>query len=130
MPAGPDFVSLQVRDLDTAAAFYEERLGLRRAYLRLLRFLVQHRMGLRYAWAEPTFTKPNSRVITEKEAGPLITALSGVSNLGAESVTLVGALEKADVVSGAWRIAATEGTYSGEIKKGGPSLARIFHSGI
>ena len=31
MPAGPDFVSLQVRDLVTAAAFYEERLGLRRA---------------------------------------------------------------------------------------------------
>ncbi len=31
MPVGPDFVSLQVRDLDTAAAFYEERLGLRRA---------------------------------------------------------------------------------------------------
>ena len=31
MPAGPDFISLQVRDLDTAAAFYETRLGLRRA---------------------------------------------------------------------------------------------------
>jgi predicted enzyme related to lactoylglutathione lyase len=31
MPAGPDFISLQVRDLVTAAAFYEERLGLRRA---------------------------------------------------------------------------------------------------
>ena len=31
MPLGPDFISLQVRDLDTAAAFYEERLGLRRA---------------------------------------------------------------------------------------------------
>ena len=31
MPVGPDFISLQVRDLDTAAAFYEERLGLRRA---------------------------------------------------------------------------------------------------
>jgi predicted enzyme related to lactoylglutathione lyase len=31
MPPGPDFVSLQVRDLDTAAAFYEDRLGLRRA---------------------------------------------------------------------------------------------------
>jgi hypothetical protein len=30
MPVGPDFISLQVRDLDTAA-FYEERLGLRRA---------------------------------------------------------------------------------------------------
>jgi hypothetical protein len=31
MPVGPDFISLQVRDLDTAAAFYEERVALRRA---------------------------------------------------------------------------------------------------
>src|SRR3954453_17771814 len=28
---GPDFIALQVRDLDTAAGFYEPRLGLRRA---------------------------------------------------------------------------------------------------
>lgn len=28
---GPDFLALQVRDLDAAAAFYETRLGLRRA---------------------------------------------------------------------------------------------------
>ncbi len=28
---GPDFVALQVRDLERAAAFYEQRLGLRRA---------------------------------------------------------------------------------------------------
>jgi predicted enzyme related to lactoylglutathione lyase len=27
---GPDFIALQVRDLQRAAAFYEERLGLRR----------------------------------------------------------------------------------------------------
>ena len=31
MPVGPDFISLQVRDLDAAAAFYEQRLGLPRA---------------------------------------------------------------------------------------------------
>jgi hypothetical protein len=30
MPVGPDFIS-QVRDLDTAAAFYEDQVGLRRA---------------------------------------------------------------------------------------------------
>ena len=28
---GPDFIALQVRDLEAAAAFYETRLGLRRA---------------------------------------------------------------------------------------------------
>lgn len=28
---GPDFISLQVRDLERAAAFYERQLGLRRA---------------------------------------------------------------------------------------------------
>ena len=28
---GPDFIALQVRDVDAAAAFYETRLGLRRA---------------------------------------------------------------------------------------------------
>ena len=104
------------------AAVKANRGHLAGAYLRLLRFLVKHRMGLRYAWAEPTFAKPNCRSITEAEAGPLVTALSGVSNLSSESVELVGALEKADVVSGAWRIATPEGTYSGEIKPGGPSL--------
>lgn len=31
MPVGPSFISLQVRDLDAAAAFYEQRVGLRRA---------------------------------------------------------------------------------------------------
>ncbi|MEU4350803.1 VOC family protein [Streptomyces sp. NPDC023838] len=29
--AGPDFIALQVRDVDTAAAFFETQLGLRRA---------------------------------------------------------------------------------------------------
>ncbi|WP_405606772.1 VOC family protein [Streptomyces sp. NBC_00076] len=29
--SGPDFIALQVRDVEAAAAFYEERLGLRRA---------------------------------------------------------------------------------------------------
>jgi predicted enzyme related to lactoylglutathione lyase len=31
VPVGLSFVSLQVRDLDAAASFYEERVGLRRA---------------------------------------------------------------------------------------------------
>ena len=92
------------------------------AYLRFLRFLLKNRTGLRYGWAEATSQKTHSRLITEAETGPLVSALSGVSNLGSESVALLGALEKADVVSGAWRLATPEGDYSGEIKRGGPSL--------
>ena len=92
------------------------------AYLRLLQFLVQHHTGFRYAWAEPTFDRPKSHSISEAEAGPLVTVLSGVSNLGSESVELVGALEKANRVTGAWGIATAEGIFSGEVKAGGPSL--------
>jgi hypothetical protein len=92
------------------------------AYLRLLRFLVESKTGLRYSWAEPTFTKPRRGTITMAEAGPLVDALSGVSNLGAEPVTLEGELKKADVDNGAWRIAATGEEFTGKIKDGGPSL--------
>ncbi len=92
------------------------------AYLRLLRFLVQHKTGLRYSWAQPTLIKSNSGGVTEGEAGPLIEAFSGISNLTSESVELTGALERADVVSGAWRLQTVEGPFSGKIKEGGPSL--------
>lgn len=92
------------------------------AYLRLLRFLIQHNTGLRYSWAEPTFSKPSNRSISEGEATPLVSLLSGVSNLGSESVDLLGTLEEADVTKRTWRIATPDGKYSGEVKQGGPSL--------
>lgn len=92
------------------------------AYLRLLRFLVQHKTGLRYSWAEPTFAKSNNRAVTEAEAGPLVDVLSGVSNLGGESVTLVGAFEKANRGTGAWGLLTADGLFSGKVKEGGPSL--------
>jgi hypothetical protein len=95
------------------------------AYLRLLRFLVEHKTSLRYAWAEPVFTEPKRYTITESEAGSLVERLSGVANLGAETVVLVGTLRKADEDSSAWRIATDEGDFSGKIKSDGPSLEGI-----
>jgi hypothetical protein len=104
------------------AAVKANRGHLAGAYLRLLRFLVQHKTGLRYSWAQPTLIKSNSGGVSEAEAGPLIEALSGISNLTSEAVELTGALERADVVSGAWRLQTAEGPFSGKIKEGGPSL--------
>lgn len=100
----------------------EHRGHLAGAYLRLLRFLVESKTGLRYSWAEPSFTTPKRHAITMAEAGPLVDALSGVSNLGAEPVTLEGELKKADVDNGTWRIAAADEEFTGKIKDGGPSL--------
>jgi hypothetical protein len=104
------------------ATVKEHRGHLAGAYLRLLRFLVQHKTGLRYSWAEPTFAKSNNRAVTEAEAGPLVDVLSGVSNLGGESVTLVGAFEKANRGTGAWGLLTADGLFSGKVKEGGPSL--------
>jgi hypothetical protein len=92
------------------------------AYLRLLRFLVQHKTGLRYSWAEPNFAKPSYRAVTESEAGPLVDVLSGVSNLGSESVTLVGEFEKVNRGTGAWGLKTEDGMQSGKVREGGPSL--------
>lgn len=46
----------------------------------------------------------------------------GVSNLGAEQVVLVGELEKVDETHKTWRIATSEGKFSGTTQEGGPSL--------
>ena len=106
----------------TLATVKAHRGHLAGAYLRLLRFLVQHKTGLRYSWAEPTFTKSNYRSVAEAEAGPLVDVLSGVSNLGGEAVTLVGEFEKVNRGTGAWGLLTEEGLFSGKVREGGPSL--------
>lgn len=92
------------------------------AYLRLLCFLVKHKTGLRYSWAEPGFARPNYRAVGEAEAGLLVDVLSGVSNLGGESVTLVGEIEKVNRGAGAWGLLTEDGLQSGKVRDGGPSL--------
>lgn len=106
----------------TLATVKTHRGHLAGAYLRLLRFLVEHRTGLRYSWAEPTFTQSRHRAVGEAEAGPLVDVLSGVSNLGGESVTLVGEFDKMNRSTGAWGLLTDEGLQSGKVREGGPSL--------
>lgn len=109
----------------TLALMRQRKGHLAGAYLRMLRFLAQHRSGLRYSWAEPNFTAARQRTMAESEAQPLIDALSGVANLGSETVTLTGALDKADRKNGSWRLLTSDGAESGETKGDGPSLESL-----
>ena len=92
------------------------------AYLRLLRFLVNHKTGFRYSWAEPEFKESRNYSVTEGQAGPLVDVLSGISNLGSETVLLVGSIEKANRGNGTWGILTEDGIFSGKVRDGGPSL--------
>lgn len=109
----------------TMTAVKAHRGHLAGAYLRLLRFLVESKTGLRYSWAQPAFAEPRGHNVAESEAGPIVELLSGVSNLASEPVELVGALKKADVDNGSWRLAAGDSDIAGRIKPGGPSLAGL-----
>ena len=92
------------------------------SYLRLLEFLLQRKMSLSYSWAQPTSMYARYRSVSESQAQLLVEALSEVSNLGSESVTLIGEFEKVNRGIGSWGLLTKERVYSGQVKDGGPSL--------
>lgn len=109
----------------TVETVKEHRGRLAGAYLRLLRFLVKSNSGFCYSWAEPAFVDARRNTLTKSQAVALVDALSGVSNLSAETVVLVGSLRKADIDNNSWRLATEDGEISGTIKQGGPSLSGL-----
>lgn len=103
------------------ATLKENRGHLAASYLRLLKFLDEHKMGLQYSWAEPSFVKAKVERVSMADAVLLVEALSGVADIGAEEVVLIGELHKADD-RGQWRLSTVDGTFSGSTRPGGPSL--------
>jgi len=106
----------------TLAMVKAHRGHLAGAYLRLLRFLVDSKTGLRYAWAEPGDASPRGYSVSKAGAVSLAECLSGVSNIGAEALVLIGSLDKADNGKGDWRLVTDQGEFSGKRKDDGPSL--------
>ena len=100
----------------------EQRGHLAGTYLKLLRFLVERETGLRYSWAEPKSERPSNRAVSQSEAGLLIEALSSVTNLGSESMTLEGTFERFNRGNDSWGLLTNEGKRWGKVKGGGPSL--------
>lgn len=113
-----------------AATVKENRGRLAKSYLQLLKLLVASKTGLKYAWAEPNFSRPETGSISLSEAESLVTALSSVTDLGEETVTLEGVLQEADVTAGGWRIWIDDGSKKGKVRegrtqRGGPSVAGL-----
>ena len=100
----------------------QHREHLAGSYLRLLDFLLQRKMSLSYSWVQPTSLKASFRSVSESQAQLLVEVLSEVSNLGSESVTLIGEFEKVNRGMGSWGLLTKERVYSGRVKDGGPSL--------
>ncbi len=91
-----------------------------RAYMRLLRFLVEAHVSMEYAWASPDREEVSRHGISRADAEPLVAALTTSEDLGREIRTLVGPLRKVDMDAGTWRLKATEDDkdYSGEVRVG------------
>ncbi len=110
-------------DPDSAVATAKQNRGhLAGAYLNLLKFLTHRQTGMRYSWADPTFSQPRSRAISEADARQLSDVLAQVSNLGTEEVTLRGEFVKVNRNTGAWGLLTESGLVSGKLRDDGLSL--------
>ena len=90
------------------------------AYLRLLRYMVEVKVSVKYAWASPDREDESRHAITCGEAEPLVSILGASESLGSERVVLVGPLRKADLDNGTWRLRSVEDNrvYSGKTRPG------------
>ena len=117
-------------DPESALATAKQNRGhLVGAYLKLLRFLTRRQTGMRYCWADPSFTQPRSQAISQAEARRLADVLGGVSNLGTEEVTLVGEFVKVNSKTGVWGLSTEDGIVSGKLRNDHPSLNGLVVGG-
>ena len=92
------------------------------AYIRLMQFLADHETGLRYGWADPTFSVVRHGGISETVARQLAESLSAVRNLATETVELVGRFVRVNVEAGNWGLETDNGTRVGKVAGDGPNL--------
>ena len=118
-----DEVFVSAEDPDGAQEILQAHRGhLAGSYIRLLRFLSEHQTGLRYGWADPTFSEVRHGGVTQVVAHQLAESLSGVTSLTTETVTLSGAFVRVNLETGDWGLLTDEGRKAGKIGVGGPSL--------
>ena len=118
-----DEVFASAENPDEAQGLLQTHRGhLAGAYINLLRFLAEHKTGLRYGWADPAFSEVGHGGVSEVVARQLTESLSVITNLSTETVTLVGAFSRVDVQTGDWGLLTEEGRKTGKVRDDSPSL--------
>jgi len=69
------------------------------AFVRLIKFLVEQNLAVKYTWATPDRAVVVSRTVTQREAVPLLALLASSENLATERFSITGRLTKIDVNS-------------------------------
>lgn len=118
-----DEVFASANNPDAAAELLQAHKGhLAGSYIRLLQFLADHETGLKYGWADPTFSTVRHGGVSEPVARQLAESLSAVSNLTTETVVLVGNFVRVNLDLGNWGISTDSGTRVGKVVDEGPNL--------
>ena len=101
---------------------HQHRGRLAGSFIKLMAFLTLNQTGLAYSWAYPGATAARYGGVSEAGARRLKAALSGVSHLGTEQLTLVGEFERVNRSRGDWGLLTPDGIKTGVIAENGPSL--------
>ena len=92
------------------------------SYIGLLNFLVEQDTSFRYAWAHPEIDNSRQGGVSVTLAQELVGSLSVNLDLASETVTLIGEFERVNRRVGDWGLLTEEGSKSGKVDDGGPSL--------
>lgn len=97
-------------------SLWEYRGHLAGSYLNLMKILEESQTGLRYSWAEPSLSNSVHGGISESQVRNVVEMLSGSTELGTESVVLVGEFERVNRSAGDWGLLTDEGVRSGKTR--------------
>lgn len=89
------------------------------SYGKFLEFMVKNQTSVRYCWAHPNQSISTSRCINYKSISELLDLMNQSEQIGIETVTLVGRVQKADSRTRSWRVESEEDgkLYSGTVDK-------------
>ncbi len=114
-----DKITSETEDPERALAIIQDFKGhFAGSYGKFLEFMVKNKTGIRYQWAYPHQNSSSFRHIRYNSVSRILELMNRSEQIGIETVTLTGRIQKADSETGAWRIESEEDgkPYSGTVE--------------